>query len=291
MSISDNISIIQAIHDLPPLREVVAEHSLTASKVFGQNYLFDLNLTRRIARSCRYTSSDSIIFEIGPGPGGLTRALLLETDAHIIAIEKDVRFITALQPLVDAAGGRLQIINQDALTANLRTLADGKNYTIASNLPYNIGTELLIRWLHDIQMCDEMILMFQQEVAERIAGKINSKAYGRLSVLSQALCSSEILFKVPASAFTPPPKVTSAIIRLRPLSIDHRFPVENLPFLEELTAAAFGQRRKMLRQSLKSYLNLMDSCGLDTTLRAEDLTVADYLKLADKLKEEVHAGN
>jgi 16S rRNA (adenine1518-N6/adenine1519-N6)-dimethyltransferase len=266
MSISDKIDA------LPALREVVAAHGLTANKVFGQNYLFDLNLTRRIARAAQPVD---MIIEIGPGPGGLTRALLLETNANIIAIEKDKRFIEALQPLVDASEGRLQLIEGDALEADLPKLAKAPR-SIVANLPYNIGTELLIGWLQQANEFREMILMFQNEVTDRIVAKLDTKAYGRLSVLAQSVCKADKLFKVPAAAFTPPPKVTSSIARLRPL------PDANVPIaaLETLTAAAFGQRRKMLRQSMKNYLDLLEQHGIDTTLRAEDLTVQNYIDMA-----------
>ncbi len=265
MSISDNIEA------LPPLREVVAAHRLTASKVFGQNYLFDLNLTRRIARLAKPTPT---IFEIGPGPGGLTRALLLETNAKIIAIEKDKRFIQALHPLVEAAQGRLELIEGDALAMDLTNHGP---CSIVANLPYNIGTELLIGWLHRATSFHEMILMFQHEVVQRLAARAGTKAYGRLSVLAQAVCRVEPQLKVPAAAFTPPPKVTSAVVRLTPLENTSTLPLNTL---ELLTAAAFGQRRKMLRQSMKNHLDLLAHCGIDSTLRAEDLSVQDYLHLA-----------
>ena len=267
MSISDNIE------SLPPLREIVAAHGLTANKVFGQNFLFDLNLTRRIARLAKPVPT---IIEIGPGPGGLTRALLLETDAHVIAIEKDRRFIEALQPLATAAEGRLQVIEGDALTIEPSTLAPGP-CSIVANLPYNIGTELLVSWLHRAAAFQEMILMFQLEVADRLTATVGTKAYGRLSVLAQSLCKVERPFKVPAAAFTPPPKVTSAVVRLTPLENTSTIPIKTL---ESLTAAAFGQRRKMLRQSMKNHLQLLEGCGIDPTLRAEDVSVADYIRMA-----------
>lgn len=274
MSISTTTS--DKIHALPPLRELVASHQLTANKVFGQNYLFDLNLTRRIARMAKPVDT---IIEIGPGPGGLTRALLLETSANIIAIEKDRRFIEALQPLVDASDGRLQIIEADALAVVLPQLCKGSR-SIVANLPYNIGTELLINWLHQANEFQEMILMFQREVAQRLVAKPNTKAYGRLSVLAQSLCKTDILFNVPASAFTPPPKVTSSIARLQPMTMAADIP---LAALEALTAAAFGQRRKMLRQSMKHFISILEAQGIDTTKRAEDLSVVDYLNLASSV--------
>lgn len=267
------MSISNKIDALAPLREVVAAHGLTANKVFGQNYLFDLNLTRRIAR---YAKPVDTIIEIGPGPGGLTRALLLETSAKIIAIEKDSRFIHALQPLVDASEGRLQLIEGDALKADLIQLCT-KPRSIIANLPYNIGTELLINWLHQADEFTEMILMFQDEVTQRLIAKPNTKPYGRLSVLAQSLCHVDRLFKVPAAAFTPPPKVTSSIARLVPHEKTALIPLKQL---ETITGAAFGQRRKMLRQSMKDYLPLLEQCAIDPTKRAEDLSVEDYIRLS-----------
>lgn len=279
MSISkpnSDTSIRERIAELPPLREVVSTHALTASKAFGQNYLFDLNLTAKIARHAGdlfgYT-----IFEIGPGPGGLTRALLSETDApKIIAIEKDSRFIIALQPLIDASQGRLQLIEGDALDTNLVDLAPAPRAVIA-NLPYNVGTELLIGWMHQVTFFNVFILMFQKEVAERLIAKPNTKAYGRLSVLTQALCDVYMVLKVPPSAFTPPPKVTSAVVCLRPKANAADQPVK---ILEKITAAAFGQRRKMLRQSMKAYLPFLEQAGISSDKRAEDLTVDDFIRVA-----------
>src|SRR5690606_36914540 len=199
------------------------------------------------------------IFEIGPGPGGLTRALLLETEApRVIAIEKDKRFIEALQSLVMASQGRLSIVEGDALKTSLIDLAPAPRAVMA-NLPYNVGTELLIGWLHQAWEYSFFTLMFQKEVAERIVAKPDTKAYGRLSVLTQALCDVRIGLNVPPSAFTPPPKVTSAVVHLVPKKNARDIPVSSL---EKITAAAFGQRRKMLRQSLKSFGDLLERSGL-----------------------------
>lgn len=271
------MSISSRINALPPLREVVNQHGLQANKAFGQNYLFDLNLTARIAKLAG-DLSDTTVFEVGPGPGGLTRPLLGETDAkQVIAVEKDRRFIEALQPLVDVSEGRLHLIEGDALKTDLCALASGKRAVIA-NLPYNVGTELLISWLHTPNEFTQFILMFQKEVAQRIVARPNTKEYGRLAVLAQNLCECKIALNVPASAFTPPPKVTSSVIHLKPKPDAHKVPVHEL---ETLTAAAFGQRRKMLRQSLKNYLPVLEKADIDPALRPEDLTVADFLRLAE----------
>jgi len=269
-----------AVESLPPLREVVQQHGLQANKAFGQNYLFDLNLTQKIARFAGDLSAYTV-FEIGPGPGGLTRALLTETNAvQIIAIEKDRRFIEALQPLTEIARGRLQIIEHDALKVDLASLAPSPRAVIA-NLPYNVGTELLISWLHQVKEFSQFILMFQKEVAQRLVAKPDSKAYGRLSVLAQSLCDVDIVMNVGPAAFTPPPKVSSSVVRMRPKSDISHVPLKEL---EHITAAAFGQRRKMLRQSLKPYLPALEVLNIDPQKRAEDLSVNDYLQLAQQVK-------
>lgn len=263
------------IAGLPPLREVIREHGLRAEKKLGQNFLLDLNLTRKIAKSARSIKS-STVFEIGPGPGGLTRAILLEGAKKLIAVEYDERAILALQSLKDAAGGRLDIVHGDALGLHLPSLAKDGPFVIIANLPYNIATPLLTGWLEEIHThptrYNELILMFQKEVAQRIVAAPSTKAYGRLSILSQWLCETKLLFDVPASAFTPPPKVTSSIVRLVP-----RAKVAgDFKAMEKITAAAFGQRRKMIRGSLKDYAQYFDQCGLDPQARAEDLSVEDY---------------
>lgn len=275
------MSISNKIAALPPLRELVNQHGLQANKAFGQNYLFDLNLTAKIAKLAGDLSGHTV-FEIGPGPGGLTRMLLAETNAaKIIAIEKDPRFIDALQPLIDLSEGKLEIIEGDALKTNPIDLAPAPRAIIA-NLPYNVGTELLINWLHTPNEYTQFILMFQREVAERIVAKKNTKAYGRLAVLAQNLCTADIALNVPASAFTPPPKVTSSIIRLKPKPNAHEVPIA---ILEKITAAAFGQRRKMLRQSMKAYLPVLAELGIDEQLRPEDLSVEDFLKIAVRISK------
>lgn len=270
------MSISSKIDALPPLRDVVAAHGLRANKVFGQNYLFDLNLTAKITRYAGDLSGHTVL-EIGPGPGGLTRALLTETNANIIAIEKDTRFIEALQPLVDASEGRLRVIEGDALETDLLQLAPAPRSVIA-NLPYNIGTELLVRWLQNAPQFNQFILMFQKEVVDRLTAKTGSKAYGRLSVLAQSMCHVDRVMIVPASAFTPPPKVTSAVVRLRPKPDAGTV---NLAALEKITQAAFGQRRKMLRQSLKAYLPQLEQLGIPSDARAEDVSVENFIKLAE----------
>lgn len=270
------MSTSNKIAALPPLREIVNQHGLQANKAFGQNYLFDLNLTAKIARAAGDLTGHTV-FEIGPGPGGLTRPLLTETNAsQIIAIEKDRRFIEALQPLIDASDNRLKLIEGDALKTDPLDLAPAPRAIIA-NLPYNVGTELLISWLHTPNEYNQFILMFQKEVAERIVAKKNTKAYGRLAVLAQNLCTAEIVMNVPASAFTPPPKVTSSVIRLRPKANASEVPIKEL---EKITAAAFGQRRKMLRQSMKAWLPVLEKLNIDPQLRPEDLSVEDFLKIA-----------
>lgn len=279
------MSTSNKIAALPPLRDLVNQHGLQANKAFGQNYLFDLNLTGKIARAAG-DLSDHTVFEVGPGPGGLTRALLLETNApRVIAIEKDPRFIDALQPLIEASDDRLSVIEGDALKTDPIALAPGPRAIIA-NLPYNVGTELLISWLHTPNEYTQFILMFQREVAERIIAKQNTKAYGRLAVLAQNLCVADIVMNVPASAFTPPPKVTSSVIRLRPKPDAHTVPIREL---EKITAAAFGQRRKMLRQSMKAYLPVLEALNIDPQLRPEDLSVQDFLKIAHKAVEMKNA--
>jgi len=265
---------------LPPLREVIARYNLGAKKSLGQNFLLDLNLTDKIARSAG-DMSDTTIFEVGPGPGGLTRALL-DTDAtKVIAIEKDTRCIEALEDVIAYADGRLEIIEGDALEIDLISLAPAPRAIIA-NLPYNIATPLLINWLKHIDEFKSLTLMFQKEVAERIVAKPRTKAYGRLSIIAQYLADVRISFDVPRSAFTPPPKVTSSIIHLTPR--EERDKDIKIDVLEKITAAAFGQRRKMLRRSLKSISpdieTILEDLDIAPTARAEELSIDDFVKLA-----------
>jgi len=280
--------VTSAKDGLPPLREVIRRYGLTARKSLGQNFLFDLNLAERIARAAE-PLADATVFEVGPGPGGLTRALLALGAARVIAVERDDRAIAALQEIGAHYPGRLDIVAADALTFDPRTRLDrtAVPVRIVANLPYNIATALLVSWLSVEPWppwYDRAILMFQREVAERIVAGPGSKTYGRLSVLVQWRCEARILFDVNASAFVPPPKVTSSLVRLlpraAPASCDRRL-------LESVTQAAFGQRRKMLRQSLRSLgtdvPTLIAAAGLDPTARAEDLAVDEFVALARAL--------
>ncbi len=252
---------------------------LGAKKSLGQNFLLDLNLTAKIARAAGNVASKNII-EIGPGPGGLTRALLDTDCTAVYAIERDDRCIAALQAVVDAAKGKLQITAADALKVDLTTLCAAPR-AIVANLPYNIATPLLISWLAQYTAYDSMTLMFQKEVAMRMVAKPRSKEYGRLSVIVQWLCQVEKKFDLPAAAFTPPPKVTSTVVHLTP-----RAKKDDVTFatMEKITAAAFGQRRKMLRQSLKTLDidvdTLLAVANLPPTARAEEIDIAGFVRLA-----------
>ena len=272
---------------LPPLREVIARFGLNARKQLGQNFILDLNLTRRIARAAGDLSTGTTI-EIGPGPGGLTRALLIEGAARVVAIEKDARCLAALAELADASEGRLHLIEADALQACYADIGETPRRIVA-NLPYNIATPLLIGWLGSIaanpKTFDSLTLMFQQEVAERLYAIPATKAYGRLSVLTQWLCDCRPLFLIAPSAFVPPPKVTSAVVQLVPLAQPRA--EAKLPMLERVTAAAFGQRRKTLRQALKSLgvpaQDLLARADIDGRRRGETLTVEEFCALARTL--------
>jgi 16S rRNA (adenine1518-N6/adenine1519-N6)-dimethyltransferase len=277
------LSHIEAVNALPPLREVIARHGLSARKALGQNFLLDLNLTRRIARAGGPLVGAHIV-EVGPGPGGLTRALLLEGAEHVTVIERDPRAVPALQEIAEAAPGRLAIVEADALDFDFSALADGRPLRIVANLPYNIGTRLLTLWLSAEPwppFFDSLTLMFQREVAKRIVARPGTKQFGRLAVLAQWRTRPRILFEVPGRAFTPQPKVDSAVVRLEPRSDTESLPVSAV---EEVTAAAFGQRRKMLRSSLRRLwpdpAPVLDALGITPTLRAEDLPLADFLALA-----------
>jgi 16S rRNA (adenine1518-N6/adenine1519-N6)-dimethyltransferase len=272
-----------AIDDLPPLREVIRRHGLAAKKSLGQNFLLDLNLTARIARAGGPLDGVTVV-EIGPGPGGLTRALLALGARRIVAIERDERAIAALQEIAAYYPGRLDVVAGDALKVNPAPYLDGGPVRIVANLPYNIATALLVAWLTLEPWppwYDQLILMFQREVAERIVARPGSKSYGRLSVLTGWRSEARILFDVAPTAFVPPPKVTSSIVRLtprkEPLACDRRA-------LERVTEAAFGQRRKMLRQSLKSLgmdpLPLLSAAGIEPTARAEEIAVDGFVRLA-----------
>ena len=272
--------------DLPPLREALAAHGIFANKGFGQHFLLDLNITRKIARLAGPLDA-CVTIEVGPGPGGLTRALL-EAGARVVAVEKDPRFLPLLADLAEAAPGRLTVIEADALLVDERALADavepGAPVRIVANLPYNVGTPLLIKWLTGPLRPESMSLMFQKEVAQRVAAKVDTDAYGRLAVIAQAVAEAEVVMDLPARAFTPPPKVASAVVRLDPRP--DRPDDELVQALERVTAAAFGQRRKMLRSSLKSLGGeaLCAAAGLPADVRAETVSVGDFLRLAQVLR-------
>ena len=266
---------------LPPLREVIARHQIGARKSLGQHFLFDLNLTRRIAAAAG-DLSDVHVIEVGAGPGGLTRALLETNAASVIAVERDERCVRALHELAQSVPGRLQVVAADALTADLADLSPPPRRVIA-NLPYNIGTQLLVNWLTQAQSFTGFTLMFQREVAARITAAPGSKAYGRLSVLCQWLTEARLLFDVAPTAFVPPPTVTSSVVALEvrkaPLAPARQ---EDLEFITRL---AFGQRRKMLRRSLQSVggAEILARANIDETARAEELTVHQFCALANAL--------
>ncbi len=268
--------------DLPPLREVIARYGLAASKALGQNFLLDAQLLTRIAR-IPGDLTDAEVLEVGPGPGGLTRALLA-AGARVTAIERDRRCIPALAELGEAYPGRLRVIEDDALTVDARPLFEGRPH-IASNLPYNIGTALLVRWLSAEWQpwWQSLTLMFQREVADRIVSHAGDDAYGRLAVLAQWRATAKLAMPVHRSAFTPPPKVMSAVVHIAPNDAP-----EGVVFttLERLTGAAFGQRRKMLRQSLKSVhgaLDALETVGIDSSRRAETVSIEEFVALARAL--------
>jgi 16S rRNA (adenine1518-N6/adenine1519-N6)-dimethyltransferase len=272
---------------LPPLREVVRAHGLDARKSLGQNFLFDLNLTRKIARSTGALEGVTVV-EIGPGPGGLTRALLEEGAARVIAIEADRRFLPALEEIAACAGGRLSVTHGDALAIDLAALAGDAPTRVIANLPYNVATALIVAWLQAEPWppwWQVLAVMVQREVALRIVATPSERAaYGRLAVLAGWKANSRLLFDVPAAAFTPAPKVTSSLLRieprLKPLSCDAEA-------LERITAAAFGQRRKMLRQSLRRLgtdpMALIEAAGVEPTSRAEELSVEAFVAMARAL--------
>jgi 16S rRNA (adenine1518-N6/adenine1519-N6)-dimethyltransferase len=270
------------LQDLPPLRDSLADHGLMANKSFGQHFLLDLNITRKIARLAGPLEG-RVAIEVGPGPGGLTRALL-EAGAHVIAIEKDARFLPLLEAIQAAAPGHLTLIREDALRSDEAALtaahAPGLPLRIVSNLPYNVGTPLLIKWLTGPLPWEAMALMFQKEVAERIVAPTGSEAYGRLAVIAGALARASIVMDLPPRAFTPPPKVSSAVVLLTPR--EDRPTNAEIKALEAVTHAAFGQRRKMLRGSLKTLGGeaLCAAAGIDPNARAETVDVAGFLRLA-----------
>lgn len=278
-----------SLADLPPLRESLARHGLLADKRLGQHFLFDLNLTRKIARLAG-PLDQALVIEVGPGPGGLTRALLEEGAAKVVAIEKDRRFAPLLAELQAAAPGRLTIVEADALGVDQAALAashgPGLEVKVVSNLPYNVGTALLVRWLIGPFIPGAMTLMFQKEVAERIVASPGTGAYGRLSVLAQALAETRLPMVLPARAFTPPPKVDSAVVCLRARADAPPPPL--VAALERVTAAGFGQRRKMLRSSLRALGGeaLCAAAQVNFNARAETIDVPGFLRLAAALRAQ-----
>ena len=282
-----------AIDELPPLREVIRAHDLSARKSLGQNFLLDLNLTARIARSAG-SLDDVTVVEVGPGPGGLTRALLACGARRVVAIERDQRCLAALAAIAAYYPGRLEVVDADALTVDDAALAGGPARIVA-NLPYNIGTALLVRWIETEPWPPwwrSLTLMFQREVAERIVARVGDAAYGRLAVLAGWRCRARILFDISPRAFTPPPSVTSSVVHLEP--IETPLPCRGAA-LSRVTAAGFGQRRKMLRQSLKSLgvdtPALIEQAGLEPTARAEEIDVEGFVRLARGLDEMLVPGS
>ena len=269
------------IDNLPPLREVIESHSLWADKKLGQNFILDANITDKIVSSAGDLKGLTV-FEIGPGPGGLTRSLLKSEAEKIIAIEFDSRAVEALKDLEDKAQGRLKVIKGDALELDLISLAPDTKRAVIANLPYNIATPLLVSWLKKIYekeaAFEKMALMFQKEVAERIVSVSGQKSYGRLSVLSQWLCKCSISFDLPPSVFLPPPKVTSSVVTFYPRPREDDAP--QFADVEKITQAGFGQRRKMIRKSLKDYCNSFSICAIEDTNRAENLEIKDFLCIA-----------
>jgi 16S rRNA (adenine1518-N6/adenine1519-N6)-dimethyltransferase len=274
---------------LPPLRDVIRASGLTAKKSLGQNFLLDLNLTRRIARAAGPLDGATIV-EVGPGPGGLTRALLLEGAAKVVAIERDERCLPALREIAAAYPERLEIVAADARDVDYARLPLIPPTRLVANLPYSVGTPLLIAWLKTEPWppwFDRLVLMFQREVADRIIGKPRTKDYGRLAVLSQWRTHPRILFTLPPAAFTPKPKVESAVVEFVPKHAPE--PPCDVSQLEKVTAATFGQRRKMLRASLRQIApnpeTLLEGLGIDPKVRAEELPIGDFCRIANALSE------
>lgn len=276
------------VDSLPPLREVIAAHGLSARRSLGQNFLLDLNITRRIARAAG-PLEDATVLEIGPGPGGLTRALLEEGAKAVIAVERDDRCLAALEQVAAVADGRLHVVAGDALAIDIAALAaQYGTLRVVANLPYNISTPLLIRWLKQVSLFDRFVLMFQSEVADRLAAEPGSKAYGRLSVAAQWRCEVRPLFTLPPRAFTPAPKVSSTVVELTPRARPRGEADPDI--LEEVVAAAFGQRRKMLRAALKGTFAdpkaVLTGVGIAPEARAETVSIEGFCALARELARE-----
>lgn len=276
------------LSELPPLREVIAAHNLSARKSLGQNFLLDLNITRRITAAADITAGTTVM-EIGPGPGGLTRALLETGAKKVIAVERDERCIAALSDIREIVGERLEIISADALELQTGPLVTKHGpLQIVANLPYNIATPLLISWLREIKHFSGLVLMFQSEVAGRIVASAGSKAYGRLSIATQWRCEAKPLFTLSPKAFVPPPKVASTVVKLTP----RKKPVAEADpeLLEKVVAASFSQRRKMLRAALKGTfsdpVSVLEAIGIDPTARAETIDVEGFCALARSLEKE-----
>ncbi|MBX9977245.1 MAG: 16S rRNA (adenine(1518)-N(6)/adenine(1519)-N(6))-dimethyltransferase RsmA [Alphaproteobacteria bacterium] len=274
------------LDQLPSLKELLIKHDLWAKKSLGQNFLLDPNITDRIV--LRTSVKDSIVLEVGPGPGGLTRSLLKAGATHVFAIEKDLRCVTLLQSLVEASDGRLTVLNTDALKFKLAQFVQENAIAhplhIVANLPYNIGTQLLLNWLKELDLIASMTLMFQKEVAERIVAREGTNAYGRLSIISRYVSDAKILFHLPPEAFIPAPKVTSSVIQLIPKSLTEEEKYL-IPSLERVTGLAFGQRRKMLKSSLKTILSeeQIISLGIKPGARPEELPLEDFIQLAKSM--------
>ncbi len=285
MTNASDPTAIDAIEALPPLRAVIATHDLAAKKSLGQNFLLDLNLTARIAQTAGDLAGINVI-EIGPGPGGLTRGLLYTNAKKIFAVERDDRCVAALQSLVTAASGRLELIAEDALKIDYDALCPAPR-AIVANLPYNIATVLLLGWLEQAHLFEHFTLMFQKEVAERLTAAPRTKEYGRLSVITQWLCTVETKLELPPSAFTPPPKVNSTVVHITPHK--NRHDTFSFNTMEKLTGAAFGQRRKMLRQSLKGlnvdHMRLITEAEITETARAEEIDIAGFIRMATVLEK------
>jgi 16S rRNA (adenine1518-N6/adenine1519-N6)-dimethyltransferase len=267
--------------ELPPLRDVMERFDLKTQKKFGQHFLLDLNLTARIARAAGNLTTCTVI-EVGPGPGGLTRALLDNGAKQVIAIERDARCVKAIEELAVFYNGRLKVISQNALEVEYASLCRGPKKIVA-NLPYNVATPLLIDWLKNINQFEGLTLMFQKEFADRLTASPGNKTYGRLSVLAQWLCHTSHEFNISHTAFTPPPKVESTVVTLTPR--ENPLAVADWKNFEKVTAAAFGQRRKMIRTSLKSLNVDLESLNIDPTARAETLSVDQFCAIARSISE------